>query len=459
MYRASSTHAPYDSRGFSLAIDPCMLLTSNQTTTTSAPRPPTCNAMTGCFRSKLVSWLLVAFSGALGINTLLVFLKQFQVYRPGIKKYDLFHVNPYVSSVQDCNSYCNCTVYQYYGIKVLHLQYPKFNYTRIAASVPQLDLSYRTQTLTRLGSDLNFYPASNCPSHSAMLSPNTNFTPLHLNCPTLFLVGARKGGTTSLYHYISKHPDFEGTRLDQGPKVGETFYFSSYYKVKSWERYLRLFPSGGLMTGEASVGNLVHCEVPKRLFDSCGKQAKVVMLFRNPTDRFVSNFLMRAKLNIARIQNTTSISTVLKLHLDTFFHKALKRHVDVTNFAKEWGKLRCLFDPAMNMVFEGAYYIHLLNWLCNFPPENILIINSEEFYKKPSIILDQVIQFLGLRRLDSETYDWITAYIYNKGSKNVPTQQRLTEMDKKKLVGLYKQFNAALLELLDWKEVQSQWNK
>ena len=213
------------------------------------------------------------------------------------------------------------------------------------------------------------------------------------------------------------------------------------------------------MTGEASVGNLVHCEVPKRLFDSCGKQAKVVMLFRNPTDRFVSNFLMRAKFNIGRIQNTTSISTVLNLQLDTFFHKALKRHVDVTKFAKKWAKLRCLFDPAMNMVFEGVYYVHLLNWLCNFPPENILIINSEEFYKKPSIILDQVIQFLGLRRLDSETYDWITAYIYNKRNRNVPTQQRLTEMDRKKLVGAYKLFNVALLELLDWKELQSQWNK
>lgn len=407
-----------------------------------------------------MSWLLVTLLGALAINTLLVFLKLFQVYQPaaGSLKYDPPSVKPDVSyvGVQDCSRYCNCTAY---NIKELHLRHPMLNYTRIAASLPQLDPSYRIQTLTRLGSDLNFNVRSNCPPNSMMASPPANFTPLHLNCPTLFLVGARKGGTSSLYHYVSKHPDFEGTRLDQGPKVGETFYFSSHYKLQSWEKYIRLFPSGGVMTGEASVGNLVHCEVPKRLFESCGKQAKIVMLFRNPVDRFVSNFLMRAKLNLGRIQNTTSISTVVKLQLDTFFHTVLKRHIDVTKFAKEWAKLRCLFDPAINMVFEGIYYVHLLNWLCMFPRENLLIINSEEFYKKPSVILDQVFQFLGLRGLDSETYDWITAHVYNRGSKKVPAQQRLTEIDRKKLLGAYKQFNTALLELLNWKEVQSQWNK
>ena len=356
----------------------------------------------------------------------------------------------------DQNCQCNCTTD---GPKEFHMLHSAISYSSIAASVPKLDPRYRTETLTRLGSDLYFDVESNCPANSVRRENHANFTPFHLDCPTLFLVGARKGGTSSLYHYLSKHPDFEGTRLDQGPKVGETFYFSSHYETVSWDRYLQLFPSDTVMTGDASVGNLVHCEVPKRLFESCGKQAKVVMLFRNPVDRFVSNFLMRARLNIMRIQNTTSISTVLKLQLDKFFHEALGRHIDVTKFAKEWSKLRCLFEPAMNMVWEGAYYVHLLNWLCNFPPENILILNSEEFYRKPSVILDQVFQFLGLKRLNSETYEWITAVVYNKGKRDVPAQQKLTEMDRKKLLGAYKQFNVALLELLDWKEVdlRAQW--
>ena len=399
-------------------------------------------------KNRIVWWFLFTISSGLVINTLLVLIKHFQRSQVSIKRDKL--------TVPDDDQHCQCDCKKDWP-EEFHIHYPVINYSSIAASIPKLDPSYRTETLTRLGSDLHFDVASNCPANSVRRTNHANFTPLHLDCPTLFLVGARKGGTSSLYHYLSKHPDFEGTRLDQGPKVGETFYFSSHYQTVSWDRYLRLFPSDRVMTGDASVGNLVHCEVPKRLFESCGKQAKVVMLLRNPVDRFVSNFLMRARLNVMRIQNTTSISTVLKLQLDTFFHSALGRHIDVTNFAKEWSKLRCLFDPAMNMVFEGVYYVHLLNWLCNFPPENILILNSEEFYRKPSVILDQVFQFLGLKRLNSETYEWITAVVYNKGKKDVPVQQRLTEMDRKKLLGAYKQFNTALLELLDWSEVRSQW--
>lgn len=38
---------------------------------------------------------------------------------------------------------------------------------------------------------------------------------------TVFVLGARKGGTTSLYSYLAQHPRFEGVRLDQGPRAGE----------------------------------------------------------------------------------------------------------------------------------------------------------------------------------------------------------------------------------------------
>ena len=48
----------------------------------------------------------------------------------------------------------------------------------------------------------------------------------------------------------------------------------------------------------------------------------------------------------------------------------------------------------------------------------ILIVNSEEFFDKSSVILDQVILFLGLERLEWEEYDEITSEIYNKGKYN-----------------------------------------
>lgn len=320
--------------------------------------------------------------------------------------------------------------------------------------MPRLDPSYLSETLTRLGSDLNFDVHSSCPLGSIMVDKHhTNATPLHYDCPTLFIVGARKAGTTSLYHYVSKHPDFEGTQLDRGPKSGETFYFSSEYRRKSWNHYLSYFPPDGVMTGEASVGYLVNCNVPRRIFESCGKQAKIVILLRNPVDRFVSNFLMRVRVGGTRIQNTTALTTVVKTQLDALFAQAFSQKADVTKLPRDWKKLQCLFDPANNLVFEGVYYIHLLNWLCNFPAENILILNSEEFYRNTSTILKQVFQFLGLKELDSATQEWITSSVYNRGGNRVPNHQKLSTVDRKKLQGVFEPFNMALFKLLRWSTV------
>ena len=69
-----------------------------------------------------------------------------------------------------------------------------------------------------------------------------NTKPLHDSCPHVFIVGAHKGGTTSLYQYLSKHPDFGGILLDKGPSAGETFYFQSRYEKCPWEYYASQFP-------------------------------------------------------------------------------------------------------------------------------------------------------------------------------------------------------------------------
>ena len=114
----------------------------------------------------------------------------------------------------------------------------------------------------------------------------------------MFIIGARKGGSTSLYQYLAKHPDFGGVRLNKGPSAGETFYFEARYDHVSWETYISEFPVNKT-TGESSVGNLVNCMVPERLYTSCGRTAKVIVLLRNPIERFKSNFRMRVRFHIS----------------------------------------------------------------------------------------------------------------------------------------------------------------
>ena len=315
---------------------------------------------------------------------------------------------------------------------------------------PQLDPLYRN-TMAKLGSDLEFDTTSQCPEGSYMRNRTQHSPPQHTDCPTLFLVGVRKGGTTSLYNYVSKHPDFHGVKLGVGDKEGsgELHYFNKR-KLGSWNSYRSKFAAAGnkSMTGEASVTYLPIGPVPKRLYTACGKQAKVVMLLRDPVKRMESDFLFNVRISGSESWKKRHISTTVKSGISTYVSKKNRKNLQGT--PQEWSRLVGLLDPYWNMIFDGIYYIHLLNWLCNFPAENILILNSEEFYEHPGKILDIVFQFLGLTRLDPGTYESITSTVYNKGKYEVPAYQRLNHTDIESMMEVFKPFNKALLELLQW---------
>ena len=309
-------------------------------------------------------------------------------------------------------------------------------------------------TLTRLGSELHFDVKSSCPVNSLMrVLRSTDIRPLHTKCPKLFIVGVRKGGSTSLIQYISKHPDFKGVLLNRGPKAGETFYFSKWYDTKSWKEYLSNFPSNVNMTGESSVDNLVYCAAPRRIFEDCGKKTKVVMLFRNPVDRFVSSFVMRVTRGF--MSNQSTMAAFVKKHVMAFEQQLLKRTIRPTNLTNMWTNAFCLFNPSRNAIYEGVYYLHLANWLCNFPAENIMIINSEEFYQNTTTTLKQVFRFVGLKSLDDDTLGSIAGSSYNPGSYHLlqNNTQTLSSLDRLRLVKLYEPYNGALFQLLNWNTV------
>ena len=181
--------------------------------------------------------------------------------------------------------------------------------------IPELSLKY-----SRLGSQLQLNYTKMCPRGSLMLENSkqrSQFVPNHQNCPSLFIVGARKGGTSSLYTYMSKHPSFKGVLLDKGPAVGETCYFSFFWKQWQWSQYMNMFQNTShYMTGESSVDYLADCHIPERLWRSCGKQAKIVILLRDPIKTFQSNYLMRARLKTSKIRG--NVSTVVNVEMNRF---------------------------------------------------------------------------------------------------------------------------------------------
>ena len=306
-----------------------------------------------------------------------------------------------------------------------------------------------TAKLTRLGSDLEKFSREKCPPNS-IIENITYMVPMHSDCPTLFVVGAPKGGTTSMLEFVSMHPGFEGAALrKKGFAKGEIFYFTRH--DMTWYQYKKHFPTG-VVTGESTAWYLSTCEVPKRMFESCGRKAKVVMLLRNPVHRIVSHYVMNRMANKSM---NISIDEFVSSELKRYNVKAIQPQMRIKNVPGDWSKQRCM--PQLentNVIYFGLYYVQLMNWLCNFPAENIMIMQSEEFYHYPTTVVSQVLQFIQLTSLSKENITISTA-VYNKGNYD-KFDTRISDKLLKELRNLYQPFNEALFELLSWENVD--WN-
>ena len=311
------------------------------------------------------------------------------------------------------------------------VQYHK-PYSRIV-TLPKSLLSRKT--LTRVGSDLDFDYNSCPPSSSVMLDPiKRNSAPLHNDCPLLFIIGAHRSGTTSLYHYLARHSDFRGIQVFKGPLSGETYHFTRRYKRESWERYKSHFPAS-ILSGEKSAGMFTKREAPQWLYESCGKTTKVILLLRNPSDRYISAMGNKP------------------------VHDILAQVLSDIEAYNEVQQFRHNLYSAENNLLIGLYSSYLANWLCNFPSENILLLNSEEFRKSPAKILQLVVEFLKLKPFDDYKLNIVVNVTYNYGKNREDTGNDVQLLDEihNKLNDTYRSHNKKLLKILHWPNGIDDW--
>jgi hypothetical protein len=114
--------------------------------------------------------------------------------------------------------------------------------------------------------------------------------------PNLFLVGAPKCGTTSLYYYLREHPEV------YIPELKEPHFFAQELKnrnskvVYAPEQYRKLYQKAGVekYRGDASVFYLYSCEAAANIRFFC-PEAKIIIMLRNPVDMMFSMFRFSLK--------------------------------------------------------------------------------------------------------------------------------------------------------------------
>jgi len=213
------------------------------------------------------------------------------------------------------------------------------------------------------------------------------------NLPNFLIVGAQKAGTTSLFEILNQH-----SQIYLPPKK-EIHFFDvdeSYAKGKSF--YSNFFSEAGKAqaVGEASPSYLFLPEVPQRIFDTLGKDVKIIIVLRNPADRAFSQYKMLAAIG-----------------------KEKRRLDEVLQYNMEQIKKSLNFDKLTSYLDRGMYAFQIENYFRVFPKENIRIYLFEEDFldKRKQMIID-LQTFLGVETENISTYIKALPYNINK-SKNV----------------------------------------
>jgi hypothetical protein len=190
--------------------------------------------------------------------------------------------------------------------------------------------------------------------------------------PDFIIIGTQRGGTTSLYRYLTAHPDV-GSALRK-----EVHFFDRYFE-KGMNWYLAHFPVRGEapVVGEASPYYLFHPHAPERA-RAVVPHARFIALLRNPIDRAYSHYQMRARKGLESLSFEDAID-------------------------KEAERLSSSADPASSTwrhssyIRRGLYLDQVERWMSVFPREQILIIKSEDFYSDPERVFLETLAYLGLR--------------------------------------------------------------
>lgn len=209
--------------------------------------------------------------------------------------------------------------------------------------------------------------------------------------PDFLIVGAQKGGTTSLYEHLCR------SRHVLRARDKEIHYFDwgyNYYRGGRW--YQACFPAAprvaaleGIrrvrpVTGEASPYYLFHPLAPARVAADLPR-VRIIALLRNPIDRAYSHYRHARRAGWER----------------GTFAEAIAGEIERTPAASR----RILADPRHDVeehelrsyLSQGLYAEHLARWW-TLPGmrDRTLVLQSEPYFRDPATAAARALEFLGL---------------------------------------------------------------
>lgn len=199
--------------------------------------------------------------------------------------------------------------------------------------------------------------------------------------PDFIVIGVVRGGTTSLFENLSKHPCVYSSSYDE---LG--FFDSNFDLGLNW--YRSLFPSifqkkisefrkKCFMTYDVTPFYIWNPLAAQRIRDMF-PTIKLIALLRNPIDRAYSNYFLGVRSGSEKLSFEEAIEHEIKS----------LEGISLTD--------QTIYKRPRSYIAKGFYAKQLEIWLQLFKKEQLLILQTEEFAKNPLTTLSEIFAFLKL---------------------------------------------------------------
>jgi hypothetical protein len=246
--------------------------------------------------------------------------------------------------------------------------------------------------------------------------------------PSFILAGVGKSSTTSLYHYLVRHPQTIPCR-----KKAPHFFNKRFEKGIGW--YRRQFPvllpslwrrpthAAAPLVFEASASYFTSPRVPGRVAKVI-PWAKIVVILRSPVDRAFSNY----QHNLRKGRENRSFEEAIDWELEQGASATAPDSYGQDYYRFYFGYL-----------YRGQYVDHLRNWLEFFPWRKIKIIRAEDYFADPAGIFLDLLEFLELSSWRPERFEKI-----NSGGD----YPKVSSHTRERLEAYFRSYNSDLFQLL-----------
>ncbi len=211
--------------------------------------------------------------------------------------------------------------------------------------------------------------------------------------PDFLIIGAKRGGTTSMFNYLMMHPGVLGLFPQNRGKKSTDYFFKGLERGARWYRsHFHTRAHRSRLTGRLGYHPVGGEASPYYLWDprvaaqvrALAPRTLAIALLRDPVERAWSHYQERVQNGVEPLSFGDALAAE-----EARTAGEVERMMDNPQYysaAHDFYSYRA----------RGVYLPQLENWLSVFPREQLLVLRSEDLYADVQGTFDRTCEFLGI---------------------------------------------------------------